>query len=118
MKDSNSVGQFEQLVLSAIVVLGENAYGFAIFERVCVLADKRVNLGSLYVTLDRLENKGFLKSWVSEPLPERGGRRKKYYRMELAGEVALRESLEASRRAYDAAEGLWTRIRKLRRRGI
>src|SRR3989304_3468672 len=98
MKDSNSVGQFEQLVLSAIVALGENAYGVAIFERVCLLADKRVNLGSLYVTLDRLQDKRFLKSRVSEPLPERGGRRRKYYQMELAGEIALRESLAASRR--------------------
>ncbi len=118
MKDSSSVGQFEQLVLSAIVALGDGAYGFAIFERVCILADKRVNLGSLYVTLDRLKGKGFLKSRVSEPLPERGGRRKNYYRMELSGEIALRESLDASRRAYDAAEDLWAGIRKLRRRGI
>src|SRR5215475_12797616 len=91
-----SLGQFEQLVLTAILSLREGAYGVTVHARVMELAaPKQVSLGAVYVTLDRLEDKSFVKSWLSDPTPERGGRAKRCYRLEPLGERVLRESSES-----------------------
>ena len=103
MPKSESCGQFEQLVLTAIVTLNDQAYGIPIHRKVQQLTKpKNVTLGAVYVTLDRLEDKGFVSSWLSEPTPERGGRSKRYYRVEALGERALRESTATARRIWDA----------------
>jgi PadR family transcriptional regulator PadR len=105
---SPSLGQFEQLVLTAIVALREDAYGVSIHERVRTLAAPRpVALGAIYVTLDRLEDKGFVTSWYSDPTPERGGRAKRCYQIEALGERALREAAETARRMQDALAEAW-----------
>ena len=102
------IGQFEQLVLTAILQLGENAYGVTIHEAVALLAaPKTVSLGSVYATLDRLEDKGFIQSWLSDPTPERGGRSKRHYRLDAAGEKALRESVQTSKRVCETVDGIW-----------
>src|ERR1700742_3177798 len=102
MSDPVSLGQFEQLVLTAILSLGENAYGVTIHARIEELArPKKVKLGAVYATLDRLEDKKLIASWLSEPRGERGGRSRRHYQLEKPGETALRESAEASRRIYE-----------------
>src|SRR5262245_48216152 len=107
MKSQASIGQFEQFVLTAILSLGENAYGVTIRKVVGDLAaPKSVSLGAVYATLDRLEDKRFVRSWLSNPTPERGGRSKRHYRLEAPGERALRESVEASRRVCNAVEDI------------
>ena len=68
---------------------------------------KSVALGAVYATLDRLEDKGLICSWLSDPTPERGGRAKRYYRLETDGERALRDSVLAARRICDAVEDAW-----------
>jgi PadR family transcriptional regulator, regulatory protein PadR len=89
------LGEFEQQVLAAVLLLGENAYGMTIHERVEEMRPRVVtSIGAVYTTLDRLEKKGLVRSWYSDPTPERGGRSKRYFAMEGAGERALRESLE------------------------
>src|SRR5262252_1170630 len=108
MAQIDSLGQFEQLVLSAIVALGNKAYGVTIHERVEQLArPKSVAQGAVYITLDRLEDKGLVRSWLADPTPERGGRRKRYYELQAAGERALEESLRAALRMVDAVEESW-----------
>jgi DNA-binding PadR family transcriptional regulator len=103
-----SLGQFEQLVMTAILTLGENAYGVTIHGKVEELSHpKRVVLGAVYATLDRLEDKGLIASWLSDPTPERGGRSKRHYRLENAGERALRESALAARRICEVIEQSW-----------
>jgi PadR family transcriptional regulator, regulatory protein PadR len=98
-----SIGQFEQLVLTAVLSLKEDAYGVTIHEKVAELAHpKSVSLGAVYVTLDRLEDKGLVSSWLSEPTAERGGRAKRCYRMEALGERALQESTATAQRVFDA----------------
>lgn len=93
MAGIGSLGQFEQLVLAAILALREGAYGVTIHEKVAELAQpKKISLGAIYVTLDRLEDKGMVSSWLSDPTSERGGRAKRCYRLEALGEQALRES--------------------------
>ena len=104
-----TIGQFEQLVLTAIVSLGDSAYGVTIRDAVADLAaPKNVSLGAVYATLDRLEDKRLVASWLSEPTPERGGRSKRHYRLETAGERALRESVATSRRVCDMIDSIWT----------
>ncbi len=99
---AGSCGQFEQIVLTAIVALGDNAYGVTIHNKVQELSrPKPVALGAVYVTLDRMEAKGFVSSTLSDPTPERGGRSKRCYRMEKAGERALRESAVIVQRMWD-----------------
>jgi PadR family transcriptional regulator PadR len=102
------IGQFEQLVLTAILQLGGNAYGVTIHEAVGLLAaPKTVSLGSISATLDRLEDKGSVQSWLSDPTPARGGRSKRHYRLQSAGEGALRESVQTSKRVCETVDAIW-----------
>jgi DNA-binding PadR family transcriptional regulator len=113
MGDAPSLGQFEQVVLTAILTLQENAYGVTIHAKVEELSrPKRVALGAVYATLDRLEDKGLIVSWLSDPTPERGGRSKRHYRLEKSGERALLESVVASKRICDVVEQTWGRSKR------
>jgi DNA-binding PadR family transcriptional regulator len=93
-----TIGHFEQLVLTAILRLGGETYGAPIYDEVCNIAEKRVNLGSLYVTLDRMEEKGLLTSRWETPAKHHRGRPKRFYRLETAGLNALEHSLENAKR--------------------
>ncbi len=102
MPKPDSIGQFEQLVLTAILGLREDAYGVTIHAKVAELArPKAVSLGAVYVTLERLEDKALISSWLSDPTPERGGRAKRCYRLEAPGERALEESAVTAKRVWD-----------------
>ena len=95
----DSLGQFEQVVLTAILALGDNAYGVTIHAKVEELSKPRkVARGAVYATLDRMEDKGLIASWLSEPTPERGGRSRRHYRLEKTGEKALREAARTAQR--------------------
>lgn len=108
MPRSDSLGQFEQLVLTSVVTLGENAYGVTIHKRVQDLASsKAVTLGAIYVTLDRLEDKGYVSSWLSEPTAARGGRAKRCYQLEASGERALKEAIATARRMARSVRPIW-----------
>jgi PadR family transcriptional regulator len=109
-KPNNALGQFEQLVLTAVVALGdEKAYGLAIQRKVTELygGDKEVNLGAVYVTLDRLEVKKYVKSWYTDPLPERGGRSRHCYSVLPDGKRALQESIAVQQRSFALLHHLW-----------
>jgi len=110
-------GAFEQLVLAAILSLREDAYGVTIHAKVGELAQpKKTSLGAIYVTLDRLEDKGFVSSWLSDPTSERGGRAKRCYRLEALGEQALQEAAATALRISEAITQVlgrdWARKRK------
>jgi PadR family transcriptional regulator PadR len=108
MSNPPAIGQFEQLVLTAVLMLADNAYGVTIHEHVGTLAaPKKVSLGAVYATLDRLEDKSLISSWLSAPTPERGGRSKRYYRLQPSGERALRESALMAKRICDGIEDVW-----------
>ena len=94
---AQGLGEFEQLVLLALVRLGTEAYGVSIRDEIEQRARRDVALGAVYTTLLRLEDKGFAASRLGESTPERGGRRKKFYRPTAAGQRALRASLDALR---------------------
>jgi DNA-binding PadR family transcriptional regulator len=86
---TDHLGEFEHLVLLAIVRLGDNAYGVPIREEIELRAGRKVTIGALYTTLDRIESKGYIHSWFAEPTAQRGGRSKRYFRLLPAGEQAL-----------------------------
>ena len=114
MAKPDSLGQFEQLVLTAILSLRDDAYGVTIHARVEELSRPRtVSPGAVYVTLDRLEDKGLVASWLSEPTPERGGRSKRCYRLEALGERALEESAVTAKRIWDSVSEVWGKGRRL-----
>jgi PadR family transcriptional regulator, regulatory protein PadR len=103
-----SLGQFEQIILTAILSLRDEAYGVTIHEKAAELAEpKKVSPGAVYVTLDRLEDKGLVGSWLSDPTPQRGGRSKRFYRLEALGEQALEESAATAKRVADAVAEIW-----------
>src|SRR5688572_21456587 len=108
MARHDSLGQFEQLVLTAVLTLREDAYGVTIHSKVQQLVrPKSVSLGAVYVTLDRLENKGLIASWLSDPTAQRGGRAKRCYRVEALGERALQESAVTAKRIFDVIAEVW-----------
>ena len=83
------IGEFEQLVLLALVRLGNGAYGASILREIRDRTRRDVPIGSVYVTLARLERKKMVVSYVGMPSKERGGRRRKHYLMHDAGQHAL-----------------------------
>jgi DNA-binding PadR family transcriptional regulator len=89
------IGEFEQVVLLAILRLNDEAYAVTIRAEILSCTGRDVSRGSIYITLDRLETKGYLKSWFGEPTPERGGRAKRYYALRPRAIEALKDSRRA-----------------------
>jgi PadR family transcriptional regulator PadR len=101
------LGELEQLVLLAILRAGDDAYGVTIQAQLRRHADRSVARGALYTVLDRLEDKGLVRSRLGEPLAERGGRARRYFAVTTAGLARLR----AARRVLLALwRGLDTRL--------
>src|ERR1700727_2597235 len=84
------LGEFEYLLLTAAVRLGEDAYGAAIRQEIEAATGRRCSIGALYTTLDRLEAKGLVKTWMGEGTPQRGGRSERRVRVTPAGAAAAR----------------------------
>ena len=93
--DVSPLGEFEQVVLLAILRLEDEAYAVAVREEILRCTGRDVSRGSVYITLDRLETKGYLRSWLADPTPERGGRAKRYYALRPRAVQALKESRRA-----------------------
>ena len=105
------LGDFEQLVLLGVLRLEPDhaSYGAAIRQEIHARSGRDVSINAVYTTLDRLENKGFLESWVGDPTPQRGGRRRKFYRLRPMGMAALRQAY----RAFNAmADGLQRQLER------
>ena len=86
-----SLGDFEQVILFALARLEGEAHGTAVSQEIETRTGRHVSPGGLYTVLDRLEAKGLVTSWIGESTPERGGRRRRVYRLEPAGARELRE---------------------------
>jgi DNA-binding PadR family transcriptional regulator len=103
MPGTPSLGEFEQIVLLAILRLGDDAYGVTIREEIRVCTGREAAPGALYTTLDRLEDKGLVASRIGDPTPERGGRAKRYIQVTASGI----EAVACAQRAYQRLlEGL------------
>ena len=89
------IGEFEQVVLLAVLRLGDDAYAVPIHDEILACTGRDVSRGAIYITLDRLETKGYLKSWFGDPTPERGGRAKRFYALRPRAVEALKDSRRA-----------------------
>lgn len=95
MGQRDRLGEFEQLVLLAILRLKDDAYGMTIRREIAERGGRETSIGALYLTLERLEGKGFVKSVLGESTQERGGRAKRFFSVNPSGRQMLRESLKA-----------------------
>jgi PadR family transcriptional regulator, regulatory protein PadR len=105
-KSKDYIGEFEELVLLAVLKLGENAYGVRIHDAIEEATNRSVSIGALYTTLSRLESKGLVHSRESEPSKERGGRIKRYYHLDASGQQALHEAESGRRKLANLANYL------------
>ena len=102
----STIGEFEQLVLLAILQLGDEARAITIRERLQQKAGRSVSRGALYATLDRLERKGFLDWEVEDSTPERGGLPRRRFRVTETGLEKVRGSLAAITHLTEGLEGV------------
>jgi DNA-binding PadR family transcriptional regulator len=98
------LGEFEQLVLLAIAHLGDDAYGIPIVEEIERRTGRSASRGSVYVVLRRLEEKGFVSSWMSDPTPERGGKARRLVKLTAEGARALRDARTAAERMWQGLD--------------
>src|SRR3954465_11344656 len=104
LEQTAALGDFEQLVLLGVLRLEQGAYGAAIRQEIHARSGRDISINAVYTTLDRLESKGLLRSWVGEPTAQRGGRRRKFYALEPDGIAALRQAYRAFQSMADGLE--------------
>jgi PadR family transcriptional regulator len=106
-----TVGDFEQLILMALIRLGSDAYGVSVRSEIEARTARTISPGALYTALDRLETRGLVASRLGDPTPERGGKRKRLYTVQPAGERELARVYESLRLM---ASGMATRLRAIK----
>jgi PadR family transcriptional regulator PadR len=104
MTPQPNLGEFEQLILLAIVRLRDDAYGVTIRAELANRAGRSVAPGALYTSLERLETKGLIKSRMSDPTPQRGGRAKRHVTVTASGMEALTRALKAYERLLEGLD--------------
>ena len=104
------LGEFEQMILLALVRQGEEAYGASIRREIVDRSGREASAGAVYTVLERLESAGMVTSFTGEPTSERGGRRRKHYRVTRDGARLLHDAQESMNRM---AEGLDARLARL-----
>lgn len=105
MGKAEHLGEFEQMALLAVMRLGDEAYGARIQQELDAIAGRSASISSIYITLTRLETKGLVSSSLAGPGEGRGGRPRRYFGLEPAGLVALRES-------RDQLTSMWTGLER------
>jgi DNA-binding PadR family transcriptional regulator len=106
MSKPNHLGEFELLVMLAVLRLGDDAYGVPISREIERQTGRDVAFGAVYSTLDRLQEKGLVRSNLGDATPERGGRARRYFRVTAAGLRTVREAKQGLIR-------LWRGLREL-----
>ncbi len=102
------LGELEQLVLLAVMRLGRDAYGVTVRREITERTGRRMSFGTVYSTLNRLDEKGLVVTRLGEPTAERGGRRKKYFLIAAAGRHALARSLRNVRNMAEGIDPSWS----------
>jgi PadR family transcriptional regulator PadR len=99
---TSSLGEFELTILLSVARLGDDAYGLRVRREISALREREISVGATYTALQRLEEKGLVESWTTEPLPVRGGRSRRHFRVTNAGRKALALARERSARLWTA----------------
>lgn len=106
MKRTGYLGELEQMILLAVLQLNGDAFGTNVLQELSERVGRKVSRGALYVTLDRLEEKGMLTSHLGNPTPRRGGKPKRYLTVTPAGLAALRRSRTAWMQLWEGLDSL------------
>jgi DNA-binding PadR family transcriptional regulator len=101
------LGSLEQIVLLALVQLGDDAYGMTVRREIESRTGRNVSIGAIYATLERLEGKGYVSSFTGEPTAARGGRARRHFHIEGEGRRALRTSQDAIRKMSAGLGARW-----------
>jgi DNA-binding PadR family transcriptional regulator len=104
MSPRDYLGEFEHLLLLALLRLGDQAYGVPVRQEIQLRAKREVSIGAVYATLDRLETKGYVKSRRGDPTPERGGRSKRFFRVTAKGVAAVNRTQNALHRMTEGLD--------------
>ena len=107
------LGEFEYLLITAAAGLGDNAYGAAIREEIETTTGRKCSIGALYTTIDRLETKGLLKTWMSDATPQRGGRARRMVRVTPKGVLAAKDFYDTVTRVSRGASWVVNRTGSL-----
>lgn len=95
MAGRDYLGEFEHLIVLALLRLADQAYGVTVRQEIELRTKREVSIGAVYATLDRLEAKGYVKSHHGDPTPERGGRSKRFFRVTAKGIAAVSRTQRA-----------------------
>ena len=95
MSSPDYLGEFEHIVVLALLRLEERAYGVTVRQEIEFRTKREVSIGAVYATLDRMETKGYVKSRLGDPTPERGGRSKRFFRVTAKGMAAVNRTQKA-----------------------
>ena len=104
MGKGDYLGEFEHIMLLAVLRLRGNAYGMTVRREIQERIGRDVSIGAVYATLDRLCDKGYVSSRLGDPTPERGGRAKRYFTVEASGETAIHQSRFILDRMWDGLQ--------------
>ena len=107
----HGLGEFEQVVLLAIVHLGGESYAVPIVDEIERRTGRSVSRAAVYVTLRRLEDKGLVSSWLGDSTPERGGKARRHVKLEAEGARALREARQMADRMWNGVSAAMLRTR-------
>ena len=97
MRGRDYLGEFEHIIVLALLRLEDRAYGVTVRQEIELRTRREVSIGAVYATLDRLETKGYVKSFRGDPTPERGGRSKRFFRVTASGVSAMSRTQQALR---------------------
>jgi DNA-binding PadR family transcriptional regulator len=95
MSGRDSLGEFEHIIVLALLRLGDRAYGVTVRQEIESRTRREVSIGAVYATLERLETKGYIKSHRGDPTPQRGGRSKRFFRVTPKGAAAVHRTQRA-----------------------
>ena len=104
MANRDYLGEFEHMIVLALLRLDVRAYGVTVRQEIELRAKREVSIGAVYATLDRLEAKGYVKSWLGEPTPERGGRSKRFFQVTAKGVMAVNRTHHALERLREGLD--------------
>jgi len=106
----DTLGEFEQIVLIALLRLDNEAYGMSVRREIQERTGRSVSIGAVYATLERLEAKSYVSSFVGDATAERGGRAKRFFRIESDGKRALKDSQDTLRKMLAGLKVDWRTI--------
>jgi DNA-binding PadR family transcriptional regulator len=98
------LGEFEHIIVLALLRLEDRAYGVTVRQEIQVRTNREVSIGAVYATLDRLEGKGYVNSFLGDPTPERGGRSKRFFRVTAKGVAAVNRTQRALQRMTEGLD--------------